>query len=283
VTTAIVHAQAKINLRLAILAREASGYHGIETIFHRLALADEVRVSLRPTGTRELRCSVDVGPVKQNLAYRAAMAYVEAAAWSTGFAIDIVKAIPARGGLGGGSADAAATLRALNALAPSPLSSAHLFTIAARLGADVPFLTSDAAMALAWGRGERMVALDPLPTRWVALVTPEVGISTADAYQWIADARMTGEYRPDPLVLHPWQLTNWSELAPLVHNDFTPVVAERHPFIARGIEALRSAGASMAEMSGSGSTLFGIFEGEPDRDAIAHQAGAAVLVTTTAT
>jgi 4-diphosphocytidyl-2-C-methyl-D-erythritol kinase len=292
-TTAIVAAHAKINLRLAVLSRETTGYHTVETIMHRLALADEVRVTLSPPGTREVQCSEDVGPPQENLAYRAAMAYLDATRWETGFAIHITKHIPTRAGLGGGSADAAATLQALRALhlaqatqdrhVPPPCSHPTLVSIAGQLGADVAFLATDAAMALAWGRGDRVLALDPLPERWVALVTPAVGVSTAEAYQWIAMSRAEGTYRPQAMMLHPWQLANWSELAPLVHNDFTAVVAERHPSIARGIEALRSAGAIIAEMSGSGSTVFGIFEREPDREAIEREAGATVIVTRTGT
>jgi len=304
--TAIVAAHAKLNLRLAVLARETSGYHAIETVFHRLALADEVRITLQPQGTRTIRCSVDVGPAQDNLAYRAAAAYLDTAQWATGFAIEILKRIPVRGGLGGGSADAAATLRGLQALQQAAMragegagvvcTSAAVLELAARIGADVPFLTTDAAMALAWGRGDRLLALDPLPERWVALVVPEVGIDTAEAYQWIADARQMADVQPKdgaqrndgarrgaPSVLHLWQLANWSEIVPLVRNDFTAVVAERHHFIAQGLAALREAGAVVAEMSGSGSTMFGIFERQPDAEAIARAAGAAVLVTTTAT
>ena len=121
--TRVERAHAKLNLVLRILAREASGYHGIETLFQRLALHDVVTVTVAP-GHRALHChgptmpAGGLGPTDRNLAWRAAVAYQAAAAWPDGFSIAIEKHIPVGGGLGGGSADAAAVLRALDAMAP---------------------------------------------------------------------------------------------------------------------------------------------------------------------
>ena len=281
--SAIVHAQAKLNLHLAILARETSGYHAIETVLHRITLSDVVTVKLAPADMRKVVCSVDVGSTEQNLAYRAAMAYLEAAVWTTGFEIHIEKRIPAGGGLGGGSADAAAVLRALDALAPKPLAPTHLLALAATLGADVPFLASDASAALAWGRGTRMLALDALPTRDVALIIPPFGIATADAYAGIAAARSTRESgAAPPIALHAWHLHNWAELAPWAYNDFQPVVASQYPVIDIAIRALRSSGATLAALTGSGSTVFGIFDAPPDPAALKTATGCEVILTQTA-
>src|SRR3954470_20508798 len=119
-----VAAQAKINLRLRILAREDNGFHQIETLFLRIALADVIRVRRTPRErTLDITGSVDlsaVGPVEQNLAWRAAVAHSDATEWRGGFAIEIVKHIPIGGGLGGGSADAGGVLRAMNAIADAP-------------------------------------------------------------------------------------------------------------------------------------------------------------------
>ncbi|MGH7126349.1 MAG: hypothetical protein ACREFI_18385, partial [Stellaceae bacterium] len=157
-----VAAQAKVNLRLRILAREADGYHQIETIFLRLELADVVR--LRRASTPSLDVTGDataaaVGPVEQNLAWRALQSYAEAAGTSNGYAIELEKRIPVGGGLGGGSADAGAVLRGLDAMSTSPLGEAALLRLAAELGADVPFLTGTQPCALGWGRGERLLPL----------------------------------------------------------------------------------------------------------------------------
>ena len=185
--TARVKAQAKVNLRLRILAREASGFHQLETIFLRLTLADEVTVRVGGSGRTLDVTGADTGPTERNLAYRAALAYRQAGGPDS-FSIEIRKNIPVGAGLGGGSADAAAVLRALNALSSRPLSDEHLLALAAPLGADVPFLTSRAVMALAWGRGERMLELAPPPQRHVLLFVPHVPVSTADAYGWFDDS-----------------------------------------------------------------------------------------------
>ena len=276
----LVRARAKLNLHLAVLAREASGYHAIETVFHRIELADDVTVRLAPPETRAISCSVDVGPPERNLAYRAAVAFLEVAQWETGFDIQIVKRIPAGGGLGGGSADAAATLRALNILSPSRMPIEQLMRVAATLGADVPFLASDALMALAWGRGERLLSLDPLPHRHVALIVPPFQVATADAYGWLDDSR-AAHWGVEVQELRYWHLANWDGLVCHARNDFEPVIAKRFPAITKIIQTLRGTGASFAGMTGSGSTLFGIYETAPDQSLLERETQCPVIVTET--
>jgi 4-diphosphocytidyl-2-C-methyl-D-erythritol kinase len=261
--SARVAAQAKVNLRLRILAREASGYHQLETLFLRLALADDVTVratdgarSLDLTGEVDAR---QLGPVERNLAWRAALEYAGATGWPAGFAIALDKRIPVGGGLGGGSADAGAVLRALDALAPSPIGEGALLAIAARLGADVPFLTSSAAYALAWGRGERMLALPAPDEREVLLVLPPFSVNTAAAYGWLAAARDAEDHAEAVgATLALETLSDWSALDGLATNDFEAVVAARHPAIATIVQRLRALGCAPALMSGSGSSIFGV-------------------------
>lgn len=256
--TASVDAQAKLNLRLKVLAREHSGYHQLESLFVRIELHDTVRVTT-DTQTRTLECpGLDIAP-EQNLAWRAAAAFVEAAAWDTGFHISIEKEIPTGAGLGGGSADAGAVLRALNALAPTPLAPDRLMTLALSLGADVPFLATDAPLALGWGRGERLLALRSLPAREVWLALPAFGVETAAAFGWYAAA--TGDrVAPSPAPMTLDDLDRWDAVTALAENDLETVVTARHPEIARCIGVLEAAGARIARMSGSGSTAFGIFD-----------------------
>lgn len=278
---ATVHAQAKLNLWLHVLAREETGYHSIETLFHRIDLADDVTVTLAPPGEYLLTCDVDVGPTERNLAFRAAQLYCEAVEWDTGFHIDIVKRIPVGGGLGGGSADAAATLRALNALNDRPEPEPLLLAIASRLGADVPFLTSRATMCLAWGRGDRLLELAPRPVRHVVLLIPDFGVATVDAYRWV-DERMTARF--DPVrILSPSELSAWPQLPSVADNDFTlPVDAEvGGRRIARSRAELWAAGAILAGMTGSGSTVFGVFSEIPDAESIAGATGCRVILTRT--
>jgi 4-diphosphocytidyl-2-C-methyl-D-erythritol kinase len=274
-----VLAQAKINLGLRVLAREAGGHHGIETVFARLELGDEVSVAVTD-GARALETrGADRGPVEQNLAWRAALAMHAATGWPPGFAITIDKRIPVGAGLGGGSADAGGVLRALNALAPHPMADAELLRLAASLGADVPFLTSTAGLALAWGRGERMLRLPPLPERSVALVQPGYAISTATAYSWLDAAR--GDYAPQPMVVGAEQLATWESLAPLTVNDFEPVVAAHHPGLPGIAQALERAGASIARMTGSGSTVYGIFALPPSAAKLAAAVPGTIILTRT--
>ncbi|MGI9090088.1 MAG: 4-(cytidine 5'-diphospho)-2-C-methyl-D-erythritol kinase [Gemmatimonadaceae bacterium] len=279
---ATVRAQAKLNLWLVVLAREASGYHSIETLFQRIDLADDVTVSLADAGERSVTCSVDVGPPEDNLAFLAATAFCGALAWDTGFHVQIEKRIPAGGGLGGGSADAAATLRALNTLYPEPLSAQALQVLGSGLGADIPFLISDWSTALAWGRGGRMVGVPPLPSRAVVLAVPPFAVGTREAYGWLDDLGFKGAAWPRDF--GAGELSDWERVRPMSKNTFTPVVNARvgGGMINRAIEVLEAAGAAPALMTGTGSTVFGIFEQTPDVDALERDTGCRIILTRTA-
>lgn len=272
-TAAEVEAQAKINLLLRVLAREDSGYHQVETLLCRVGLADRVRVRLTSRGD-SLDCSgtipaAGLGPVERNLAWRAAVAYREASGFPGGFAIEVEKRIPVGGGLGGGSADAGAVLRALNALNPAPLPPAELLRLAGTLGADVPFLTQDVSpLALAWGRGDRMLVLPPLPERGVYLFTPNAGVSTVDAYRWIDEHPRTHP----ATALAPSQLDSWAGVKAVAGNDFEAVVGVHQPGVGYLLELLRTPGPpdadatenNLIQMSGSGSTIFVVIAPEEE-------------------
>jgi 4-diphosphocytidyl-2-C-methyl-D-erythritol kinase len=281
-SSARVQAQAKVNLILHVLAREASGYHSIETIFQRLDLADDVRV--RIGRERTLDCdgtaipAAGLGPVERNLAYRAAMAYADATGWPGGFAIELEKRIPAGAGLGGGSADAGAVLRALDALSPQPLGP-RLVEIAATLGADVPFMAIESPMALGWGRGERLHPLPVLESRPVLIIVPDFPVATSDAYGWVSADR--GSYEPVAAVITPESIATWEGIAALGSNDFESAVARRHPRIAELLDEIRAADALLALMSGSGSTVFGVFAEAPDAAAMTRNAGLTTIATRT--
>ena len=280
--TARVLAQAKINLILRVLAREATGYHSIETVFLRLDLSDVVRV--RVADGRTLDCVGDtipasgLGPAETNLGFRAAAAYADAIGWPAGFAIEIEKRIPVGAGLGGGSADAGAVLRALDAISPNPLGP-RLIELATSLGADVPFMAIESPMALGWGRGERLFPLRVLEPRPVAIVVPNFPISTPDAYGWISADR--GPYAPAAQVISPDSLATWEEIVAVACNDFEAPVARRHPQIAEIADTLDSMDALVSMLSGSGSTVFGVFTEAPDIAAIVRSTGHSAIETRT--
>jgi len=274
-----VAAHAKLNLLLDVHDRRDDGYHDIATWFVRLALGDDVVVRVRPGG-RSIDCrGADVGPPERNLALRAADAYAQASGWPAGFAIEVDKRIPVGGGLGGGSADAAAVLRALDALAPEPLGSRRLAEVGGRLGSDVPYLVSPHPAAFALGRGEQLVALPSLGEKPVALVCPPFGVATADAYAWLDADRAAAGWRMTASGYGNFRA--WTTAPATVRNDLEAPVSRRHPEIARYIQALRDAGARSAGMSGSGSTVFGVFDAAPDAEMLARAVLAPVVMTHT--
>jgi len=246
-------AQAKINLALRVLGKETDGFHAIETVFLRLELGDDVELRLT-NGARALKCyEMRDWPAEGNLAYRAAVMYADETGWPKGFEIEIVKNIPIGGGLGGGSADAAAVLRILNGLAPKPVSEEALSALASRLGSDVPFLVSDHAMAMAWGRGDRLLPLRALPTRDIQLFFPPFGIDTAQAYGLIDESR--GDAATTNPELTTEMFANWDAAAKNSVNDFEAVIRPRWA----EIDTLLTRGERFGlfyRMSGSGSTVF---------------------------
>jgi 4-diphosphocytidyl-2-C-methyl-D-erythritol kinase len=273
VREARVEAQAKLNLVLRVLGREATGYHRIETLFCRIALSDSVLVRATPSG-RSIECrgprvpSGGLGSPEKNLAYRAAVSYAGVTGFPAGFSIAVEKRIPVGGGLGGGSADAGAVLRALNALNPRPLAAPELLGIASSLGADVPFLTQDeSAMAIGRGYGDRLEVVPALPSRAVWLLVPDAGVSTADAYRWL-DASA----RPTPTApMTRDHLGNWEQVAARASNDFESVVGVSVPLVGRLLRALRGGEMeavlgpeAIVLMSGSGSTV-AVISGERPR------------------
>lgn len=259
-----IEAQAKINLGLRILGRDETGYHPLETIFTRIDLADTLTVRPLESGMK-FRSSIGLGHIEDNLAFRAGRAFMGATGWPSGLDIELEKVIPVGAGLGGGSADAAAVLRALNALAPTPLTTHELQQVGLTLGADVPFLASELVAAAAQGYGERLTAIEPLRPRPVALAIPDFAVATSEAFQWLdAGSRPVSDR------------ARWT-----MDNDFTPVVNQRHPQIGELIRVMLDAGATTAEMSGSGSTVFGIFEQKPDARGFSLPPGTRLLWTTT--
>jgi 4-diphosphocytidyl-2-C-methyl-D-erythritol kinase len=246
-------AQAKINLALRVLGKEPDGFHAIETVFLRLELGDDIEVRVT-NGRRSLKCyEMRDWPPEGNLGYRAAALYADETGWPKGFEIEIVKNIPIGGGLGGGSADAAAVLRILNGLAPKPISEEALLNLGGVLGSDVPYLVSDYAMAMAWGHGDRLLRLDPLPAREVQLFFPPFGIDTAQAYTLLDEVR--GDVPSQTPELTTEMFADWTSAAKNSVNDFEPIIRPRWS----EIDALLKRGDQSGvfyRMSGSGSTVF---------------------------
>jgi 4-diphosphocytidyl-2-C-methyl-D-erythritol kinase len=264
-------APAKINLHLAVGARRDDGYHPIASIFQAVSLHDTVTVELLDSTGIELVCDCDCA-TEDNTAYKAAQLFLSAAGdgllWPVpGLKITINKRIPSGAGLGGGSSDAAATLRALSEMLPGFVSDGQLASIAAGIGSDVPFFL-ETACARVSGRGERLSPLVPRTDYALVLVNPGFSISTGIAYGTLDAFRESGMLGPahsiaelsseldrvtDQYAVEP--LKNWS-----FRNDFYPAMERQYPRLSFCRDALLAAGAMFVSMSGSGSCMYGAFK-----------------------
>jgi 4-diphosphocytidyl-2-C-methyl-D-erythritol kinase len=261
-----VAAPAKLNLFLRVLARESDGFHSLETLFCLVSLADTVVATRREERVVSIEVEgADVGPPEQNLASRAAALVLEATGHPFGVHLRLTKRIPVRAGLGGGSSDAAAALHAVNALAGGAVPRHELLQFGARLGSDVPFFVTGAPLALAWGRGERLFRLPPLPAAPALLVTPPVGIDTSEAYRWV-DATRVADARRGAVALDLDALSRWGDIGRMAGNDFESPAFERMPGLRAAFEALAGTHPLVCRMSGSGSALFAVYRSARDRD-----------------
>ena len=255
-----VPAFAKINLGLRVHGRRPDGYHEISTIFQTVTLRDTL--SFQTTTDRKLGlvCSDPSIPADDsNLVLRAASALRERFGVSQGARVELLKVIPAGGGLGGGSADAALTLAALATLWGVETDAGELAEIGARLGADVPFFLKGGT-ALGTGTGTEIRPLEDAPKMHLVIVTPGVHVSTAEAYGALGAPALT---KVEPLVNLSVSRTEAdfpNSLCDVWSNDFEAVVVRLYPEIGRAREALAGAGARSAMLSGSGSSVFGVFE-----------------------
>ncbi|HEU4699481.1 MAG TPA: 4-(cytidine 5'-diphospho)-2-C-methyl-D-erythritol kinase [Gemmatimonadales bacterium] len=261
-----LRAHAKLNLFLRVLAREADGYHGLETLFCLVSLADELTAERREGRGLTLEVTgADTGAEADNLAVRAAKLVLDGTGHRFGVHLRLTKRIPVQAGLGGGSSDAAAALHAVNALANHAVPRHELLQYGARLGADVPFFVSGAPLALAWGHGERLLRLPPLPAAPALLLTPRVAVGTAEAYGWVSEAR-GATARRGGLALDLDALSTWGDVARMGGNDFESPVFGRLAEVRAAFEALAGTHPLLCRMSGSGSTLFAVYRTARDRD-----------------
>lgn len=263
-----VQAPAKINLGLEVLRRRPDGYHDVNTIYAAVDLCDEVELRPRPDG--EIVCRVEGNerlanePAEENLCVRAARALRSTLEIEAGLTIDLRKRIPAGAGLGGGSSDAAAILRGAPSCWGRAASPDALLSLAAQLGSDVPFFLGN-GLAHATSRGEVLRPLD-LALPWaVLLVNPGIHISTPEAYGAV---NRTGE-RPASDLSDAVRrgIDDPSSLRGTIVNDFENPIFARYPLLKEIKNRLYEGGAFLALMSGSGSTLFGLFPKRMDAEA----------------
>ncbi len=255
---------AKINLWLRILGKRADGFHEVETRLVKVAVADTVRVSLQDSPGIALTCNVPGIPTDEsNLAVKAIRALEAKLGRQHGWSLHLEKRIPHGAGLGGGSSNAAITLKAAHDLLGQPLMESELLAIAAGIGSDVPCFLLDSGAADGTGRGEQVQPADfpwQLP---LVLIKPPFPIPTPWAYQrWASSQELHG-------VLYAPQVCPWGEM---VNHLERPVFEKYRLLPALKSWLLEQTGVRAALMSGSGSTVFAITESDGDAEALAEKA-----------
>ena len=271
-TSVTVHAPAKINLILRILDRRSDGYHNLWSIMHTVALEDAVTMRVTPSqrGIR-LACNLEGLSVDHtNLVSKAASAVLDHARLSIGVDIELHKRVPMGAGLGGGSSDAAATILGLNQSLKLGWSREKMAEVGQALGSDVAFFLF-APSAIVSGRGESVRPVTIEGVRWVVLVNPMFGIETKWAYRELAATRSAvRQLSADHGELDRRDRITWDQVTASVENDFEIPVFARHPRLGEIKRFLLKRGAQFALLSGSGATVFGLF----DEESTAQRAGA---------
>ena len=251
---------AKINLTLDVLDKREDGYHDIKSIMQAVSIRDDIEIDVGTGKPWTLTCNIDGVPTDQrNLAWKAAEVYLQTIGKDPdGLAIRITKRIPMEAGLAGGSADAAAVLRALNTHYGAPLSILALAELGAQIGSDVPFCVL-CGTAMAEGRGERLRKLPDMPDCFIVVCKPEFSSSTPELYRKI-DETVIGQ-RPDHQAMESALLAgDLGKIAENLCNVFDPLVTKEHLEINYIKSIFHSYGSVGQQMTGSGSAVFAIVE-----------------------
>ncbi len=266
-----LNAFCKVNLCLEITGRRDDGYHDLATVFQTVSLGDRLTIEVLDEPLVEVLVPDGGAPEgEENLCWQAAELYREECGWPNGAVITLTKNVPSGAGLGGGSSDAAAVLSGLASIDAAPPGQEVLHTLAADLGADVPFFLAGGT-AFATGRGDRIVSLPALPACRIVLVGPRLQISTAEAYGMLDEDDFTDGARALAMVTAIREDAA-AEIPDHVFNGFARVLEGRWAALGELKRALRDEGAIAAEITGSGSAVFGIF----DDHATASAAGRAL-------
>ena len=255
----------KLNLTLDVLGRRSDGYHELRMLMQTVSLADDVTVAVETGGGWICDCAVSP---EDNLAIKAARAFFARTGHDPhGLTVVIEKRIPVGGGMAGGSADAAATLHALNALYGDPFSVAELCALGAQVGSDVPYCVLGGT-AKAEGRGEKLTRLAPMPDCFFVTVKPDFSVSTPALFRALDAQTITCRPHTDAAIA-ALQKGDLPALCGCMANVFEPVLEREHPVIRDLREALMAHGALTACLTGTGSVVYGVFADKAAADAAA--------------
>ena len=259
-TTLYEGAFAKLNLTLDVLDKREDGYHNLKSVMQTVSIRDDVEIDIDTGKPWALECSVEQIPTdERNLAWKAAKIYFDRIGKDpNGLTIRITKRIPMEAGMGGGSADAAAVLRALNRHYGEPLSIAALAELGARVGSDVPFCVIGGT-AMVEGRGELLRKLPDMPDCFFVVCKPDFSVSTPELYRKL-DETAIGK-RPDNMAMESAILAgDLGKVCENIYNVFDPVVTKEHLELNYIKSIFASYGAAAFQMTGSGSAVFAIVE-----------------------
>lgn len=248
---------AKVNLFLKVLKKRSDGYHDIITVMQPISLYDEIYLDISDGKGIFIECDNKTIPSdKTNIAFKAAEAFFSKTGFAKKVSIKIKKNIPVAAGLGGGSSNAASVLMGLNKMLGAGLSKKDLMEIGEKLGSDVPFFIFGGS-AIATGRGEKLEKIE-LPKFWYVIINPGFPVSTAWAYENL-DLTKKQENINIPFLK---KRVNSFSIEDILENDLESVTVKKYPDIENIKASLKNLGAKGAMMSGSGPTVFGIFEDE---------------------
>lgn len=258
-TTLTEGAFAKLNLILDVLKKREDGYHDLTSIMQTISVRDDIEIDVDTGAPWRLECDREDVPCDEtNLAWKAARVFFERLGDAPdGLTIRITKRIPSQAGLGGGSADAAAVLRALNRWKGFPLSVYALCELGAEVGSDVPFCVL-CGTALAEGRGERLTKLPDAPEMFFVVCKPSLSFSTPELYKKLDE--ITIAKRPDTTAMRAaLQRGDLEEIGKNLCNVFEQATGGHYPELNYIKSIFMSYGAYGAQMTGSGSAVYGIF------------------------
>lgn len=253
----VIESSAKINLGLKIIKKRTDGYHEIQTILQQIGLFDQLKIKMVSSGIHVVCQNENVPEDKRNLVYKAAQLLIQTAGIKNGVHVCIDKKIPVGAGLGGGSSNAAATLIGMNQLWGLGFDKNKLISIGKKIGADVPFFIFGNT-AWATGIGDKLYKLPAAPTMWLALIFPNIHISTHWVYENL-NLGLTRENNNIKMLEFALVNHNIFEIGRYLYNDLESVVIRKHPEIQEIKDVLCSMGAIGSLMSGSGSSVFGLF------------------------
>lgn len=257
-------APAKINLYLNIVDKRDDGYHDIDTLFEKVSICDKLVVEKYGKAT-EIICDQPLVPTgRDSLMMRAVDAFNRFSGQEHAFRVILEKNIPVGAGLGGGSSDAAALLKAINILTGTPLSKSELIEIGAELGADIPFFLHNTSFAYGRNRGDAIEEVETDLELWHIVINPPFETSTKDMYGKWTRFGLTKDNRVDRIFSTFLREKNVQGIADNLHNDLQRIALEEFPDIRPVFSELEKYGSKGTLLSGSGPTVFGIF----DRDQV---------------